>query len=81
MKTTILIIIIALMFVALVGLLIEREQTPQLPSQSEIQQWLVEMGYGIEVDGVIGEKSRAAWDVAYCNQSAAQYNYLYEAVK
>lgn len=47
-----------------------------LPSQQDIQHRLTKMGYDIGpkgVDGVIGGKSRIAWDEAYGNQCAALY--------
>ena len=60
----------------------DNQQNPTpLPTQAEIQQVLVNRGYDIEIDGVIGMKSRAAWDTEICNQHAKKYfgkseNYL-----
>ena len=42
-----------------------------LPTQTEIQQILVDRGYDIGpdgIDGVIGEDSRDAWDLAKCDE-------------
>jgi len=47
--------------------------SPFLPSQAEIQQMLVDRGYDIEIDGVIGKESRRVWDMEICNQHAKKY--------
>ena len=39
-----------------------------LPSQSDIQRILVERGYDIKVDGIIGAESRMSWDLAICDE-------------
>lgn len=39
-----------------------------LPSQSDIQQMLVDRGADIEVDGVVGAKTRKEWDRLVCDQ-------------
>lgn len=46
---------------------------PQLFSITETQQFLVELGYDIKVDGKIGKQTLAAWDHAFCEQSAKRY--------
>jgi len=53
----------------------------KLPSQTEIQQQLVDLGYPITVDGVVGDKTRKVWDEAICNQYASEYDYYYEVRK
>lgn len=47
--------------------------TPLLPSQSDIQQALVDRGYDIKIDGVIGAESRKAWDAEINNQFTREY--------
>ena len=49
------------------------ESEPQLLSMTETQRQLVELGYDIKIDGKIGDKTLAAWDHAFCKQSAAMY--------
>jgi hypothetical protein len=34
-----------------------------LPSQRQVQEYLVSKGHDIEVDGVIGKESREAWEL------------------
>ena len=66
-----------------VGLLLERTQDDavgpvepiviELPGPMEIQRQLIDLGYDIKLDGVIGDKTKAAWSTAYGNQSALKY--------
>jgi len=51
------------------------QQKKHLPKQTEIQQVLVDRGYDIQVDGVIGEKTRDAWDKEYCNYMALKLDW------
>lgn len=44
----------------------------QIPTFTEIQQMLVEKGYKIKVDGVIGTETLKAWDAELCNQQASK---------
>jgi len=44
-----------------------------LPSLQDIQQRLKDMGYDVKVDGVYGDKTKAAWENAVCLQEGTQY--------
>ena len=46
---------------------------PQLLSMTETQRLLVELGYDLKIDGKIGPQTLAAWDHAFCEQSAKRY--------
>ncbi len=94
MKKTVIVILLGLLFAYAVGLGVQKYQTQiitlqsqiqqaeeRLPSQADIQRRLVELGYDIEVDSVIGRQSRDAWDKATCNQYAAKWNWMYEDSK
>ncbi len=48
-----------------------------LPSQADIQQALVDRGYDLRVDGVVGPDTRTAWDEAYRNQEASRWDFMY----
>ncbi len=39
-----------------------------LITQTELQHELVSRGYDIEVDGVVGDETRIAWDLAVCQE-------------
>ena len=63
---------IGLMVVALIGLLIERDQTKKktqrLPSIMEIQERI-----GATPDGILGPQTQQLWDAAICDQYANEY--------
>lgn len=46
---------------------------PALLSIADTQRRLVELGYDVKVDGKVGPQTLAAWDHAFCEQSAAMY--------
>ena len=47
---------------------------PPLRSQTEVQQYLLNAGYGIEVDGIVGKDTRLAWDTYIMETRYAQDN-------
>lgn len=54
------------------------ESQMQIPTIVEVQQMLVDKGYEIEVDGIIGKETLTAWDRAICNEEASKHDYMYE---
>ena len=54
------------------------ESQPHFPTPAEIQQQLVDAGYDIDVDGIIGTETLKAWDKALCTQYASTHDYFYE---
>jgi len=45
----------------------------RLPTFIEIQQELINRGYKLKADGVIGKDTLAAWKKEICNEYAAKY--------
>ena len=48
--------------------------TDRIITPAELQQQLVDMGYVIEVDGIIGVETITAWDEAVTNQIISECN-------
>ncbi len=46
---------------------------PTLTTVTDVQRELVALGFDIEVDGVLGPKTRWAWEQAEANQMASEY--------
>jgi hypothetical protein len=44
-----------------------------LPCLADIQERI-----GVKPDNIYGEKTRQAWDLAYCSQEAKTYDYYYQ---
>jgi len=72
----------SLIFTLLIGLIIfgcswhsaKTAKITVIPTQTDIQTMLVKAGYDIQVDGVIGQASREAWDNYIIEVKYAQDN-------
>jgi len=49
------------------------QKLEKLPSASDIQQRLVDLGYALKVDGICGIRTITAWDTEVHSQMAAKY--------
>lgn len=52
-----------------------RPETMPLPSPTDIQRMLIDRGHQIEADGIVGPKTRAAWEAEMIKISAAGVDY------
>jgi len=72
---TLCLIIGAIVFLLYATMESDTEQPEQvLPTQAEVQQELIDRGYSIELDGIIGKASRAAWDLECAKQDNKRVN-------
>ncbi len=70
-KTEIGIIVVILLVIAsiIIPKFMDARRGPErIITVKELQQQLVKGGHDIEVDGVVGKATMAAWDKAICNQ-------------
>lgn len=52
-----------------------------IPTPTEIQRMLVDVGHDIEVDGIIGKATLEAWSDAVNNQYASKHDYMYRVTE